>query len=59
MDKISKEFTIFEIDNIVKYYKNIREDELTKNKFNIFSIVTQYSIKKNIDIMNQATASYT
>ena len=34
MDKISKEFTVFEIDNIVKYYRGIRENELMKNKFN-------------------------
>lgn len=59
MDKISKEFTVFEIDNIVKYYRGIRENELMKNKFNIFSIATQYSIKKNMDIMAEATASYT
>ena len=59
MDKISKEFTVFEIDNIVKYYRGIRENELMKNKFNIFSITTQYSIKKNMDIMAEATASYT
>ena len=59
MDKISKEFTVFEIDNIVKYYKGIRENELMKNKFNVFSIATQYSIKKNMDIMTEATASYT
>ena len=59
MDKISKEFSIYEIDNIVKYYKGIRENELLKNKFNVFSIVTQYSIKKNMDIMSDATSTYT
>lgn len=53
-----KEMTIFEADTIASYYKKIRENQETKNKFNVFSLATQWNLKKNIDALNKATASY-
>ena len=53
-----KEMTIFEADTIASYYKKIRENQDTKNKFNVFSLATQWNLKKNIDALNKATASY-
>lgn len=53
-----KEMTIFEADTIVSYYKQIRENPETKNKFNVFSLATQWNLKKNIDVLNKVTASY-
>lgn len=53
-----KEMTIFEADTIASYYKKIRENQDTKNKFNVFSLATQWNLKKNIDELNKATASY-
>ena len=53
-----KEMTIFEADTIVSYYKKIRENPETKNKFNVFSLATQWNLKKNIDVLNKVTASY-
>lgn len=58
METIKKEFTIFEIDNVVRYYKKVRENEKTKNKYSVFSIATQYNIKKNMDIMAKAVESF-
>lgn len=58
MKTVKKEFAIFEIDNIVRYYKQIRENEETQNKFNVFSIGTQYRIKQNIDTMTKAVESF-
>ncbi|MGG6555624.1 UNVERIFIED_CONTAM: hypothetical protein MUK63_07040 [Blautia caecimuris] len=47
-----KEMTIFEADTIASYYKKIRENQDTKNKFNVFSLATQWNLKKNIDELN-------
>ena len=58
MDKISKELTILEIESIVEYYKKLRADDSTKNKFSVFGIKTQWNLKKNMDILSQAVASY-
>ncbi len=50
-----KEMTIFEADTIASYYKKIRENQDTKNKFNVFSLATQWNLKKNIDALNNAS----
>lgn len=58
MQTIKKEFAIYEIDNIVRYYKQNRENAKTKNKYDVLGILTQYNIKRNMDIMENAVESF-
>lgn len=58
MKTITKEITILNAVNLVAYYKKIRENEKEKDKFNVFSVGTQWHLKKNMDILASATASY-
>lgn len=54
----TKSMTILDAENIVKYYKDIRSNEKTKNKFNVFSIFAQWNLKKNIDILSKEVSSF-
>lgn len=54
----TKSMTILDAENIVKYYKDIRSNETTKNKFNVFSIFAQWNLKKNIDILSKEVSSF-
>lgn len=58
VNTFEKEMTIFEADTIASYYKKIRKNQDTKNKFNVFSLSTQWNLKKNIDALNNVTSSY-
>lgn len=58
MKTFQKEITTLEVDAIVNYYKKIRNDESLKDKFNVFSLGTQWSIKKNIDNLIKEISSY-
>lgn len=58
MNTFQKEITIFEADAIINYYKKVRNDKTLKDKFNVFSLGTQWNIKKNIDELIKAISSY-
>ena len=55
---LTKSMTILDAENVVKYYKDIRSNEATKNKFNVFSIFVQWNLKKNIDILSKEVSSF-
>jgi len=59
MNTFQKETTIFEADAMINYYKKIRNDNTSKDKFNVFSLRTQWNIKKDIDELIKAISSYT
>lgn len=59
MNTFQKETTIFEADATVNYFKKIRSDHTSKDRFNVFSLETQWNIKKNVDELIKAISSYT
>ncbi len=59
MNTFQKETTIFEADAMINYYKKIRNDQTSKDKFNVFSLGTQWNIKKDVDELIKAISSYT
>lgn len=58
MNTFQKETTIFEADAMINYYKKIRNDQTSKDKFNVFSLGTQWNIKKDVDELIKAISSY-
>lgn len=56
MKTITKEITILNAVNLVAHYKKIRENE--KDKLDVFSLNAKWNLKKNMDILTKAIASY-
>lgn len=55
---IHKKMSIADIKVTVDYYNKMRSDERTKDKYNIFSLLTQWNIKRDIDIMKNAISDF-
>ena len=55
---IHKTMSIADIKMVLDYYKKERSDEKTKDKFNIFSLSTQWNIKRDIDIMTAQISDF-
>lgn len=55
---ITKELMTIEILNIMGWYKKIRENAETKNKFNVFSVKAQWALKKNLNALSVIAKSY-
>lgn len=55
---IHKKMSIADIKVTVDYYNKVRSDEKTKDKYNIFSLSTQWNLKRDIDIMKNTISDF-
>lgn len=50
-DTVTKNLKTYEAIEYLTFYKNLRNNPETKNKYNVFSLLTQWAIQKNTDLL--------
>ena len=50
-DTVTKNLKTYEAVEYLTFYKNLRNNPETKNKYNVFSLLTQWAIQKNTDLL--------